>query len=85
MRFCNVGRCGLRLVVAALAGVRKQSFPEPSVVDGLYAAVVDDPRWPTDHGQEKLTAQLEELLLDPEQSVREEEQGLLGPLDRTGQ
>jgi hypothetical protein len=63
---------GLRLVLVALTAAEEPSFPEPTLADHLYGAVIGDPRWLSEHGQQELIGQLEELLHDPSEVVREQ-------------
>jgi hypothetical protein len=63
---------GLRLVLAALAAAEEHSRPEPTIADHLYGAVMGDPRWLSERGQQELIGQLEELLHDPSEAVRKQ-------------
>jgi hypothetical protein len=63
---------GLRLVLVALAAAAEPSCPEPTIADHLYGAVMGDPRWLSEQGQQELIGQFEELLHDPSEAVREQ-------------
>jgi hypothetical protein len=71
---------GLRLILAALDHAEAPSFPEPTVADHLYGSITSDPRWMTEDGQRQLTAQLEDLIQDPDQAVSTQARALLSSL-----
>jgi hypothetical protein len=63
---------GLRMVLAALAAAQEPSCLEPTIADHLYGSVMGDPRWLSEQKQQELIGQLEELMHDPSQAVREQ-------------
>lgn len=62
---------GLRLILKALAVAADPNVPDwdASTMDEINAAITSDPRWTTDDGWVRLTAQLLELTSDADVSV----------------
>ena len=74
---------GLRLVLAALAEASDTAVPDwdPSTMDEIYAAIWGDPRWMGDSSWAPVGAQLRELSLDADESVREMAMSLLSRVE----
>jgi HEAT repeat protein len=68
---------GLRLVLAGLAAAQVPWCPEPTIADRLYGAVAGGAWWMSDQGQLEFLDQLEQLLQDPNESVRRQARELL--------
>jgi hypothetical protein len=68
---------GLRLVLAGLAAALMPGCPESTIAGHLYGAAAGDPRWLSDQGRQEFIEQLEQLLHDPDASVRQQARRLL--------
>jgi hypothetical protein len=75
---------GLRLVLKALTVATDSNAPgwDASTMDEIYAAITSDPRWTTDDGWVRLSAQLLELTSDTDVDVSVEARRLLDGIHR---